>query len=637
MNVGTAAALTAPARRRRPGARDLAILAALLALPVLPILRGAADEAGWLALGGEARMHLDAEAHTRRALAEGQLPLWNPYEFGGRPHLADPDTLALYVPHVVLRFLPIDAFFIVSFVFHAWLFGAGAYLTARELGAPRAASLLASTGVALATVVNPWAEAPYTPRLYALAWLPLVVGLSIRSLRVGAAHAPVALVAAAAAALTGPVRGQLYAVAAIGLCHVFWAVWPDGRAGRARPVLGRLAFVVSMAAGLAAFQLAPHARYWTTAHQNGGFVRQDVRARSASGARPERQRLVAAALASPGGERVLAQCDDALDASGFLRFGIPGIEGYGGAFPADYGRYARLVSDTRGEPSHGPAAMRAPVRGDLLALLNVGYTVGCSPPLSDEWTVLKEIEGAVVTKARVVLPRAFWTCAPRRVTREELDYRLRTSRYDETVTLYEANPVVHVRWTAAVATDERARRGAETSLRIRLRRFVDDRTWQYDLIDPTRANLAAIVNHPGVEDTAGFDRGALAFQPAPEPPVFSGRRSEWLLGIETCQDVGPASIERMDRADGGFVATVDAPRDGVVFLSETYFAGRAARLDGVRVDAIKVNLAFTGIPVAAGVHRIELRADPAPLWAGAGVTLLTLVGWTLHGWRAQRH
>jgi hypothetical protein len=480
----------------------------------------------------------------------------------------------------------------------------------------------------------PGADLRYSPALYSLAWLPLIVALSMRSIERSGLRPHTGLVAAAAMAMTGLPRGQAYAAAAVAGCYLFAVLWPGPREGRRQALLMQLTWLVCVVAGLSAFQLVPQLRLSTAASWAGGLVRENVRDRATFDSRPDLDRLLTATLSPHDGHRVLSRCDEALDASRFLWLGVPTVEGYGGPFLADYGRFAGIVSGTRDEPSLAPATMRASPRTDLQALLGAGYLVTCSPPDPDGWDVVGESDGAILARARHVLPRAFWTCAPRPVTRRELDYRLRNYRYDETMTLREALPVIHVRWADDV--DQSARLHAEAMLKIRPRRFVDGGTWEYDLVDPSRANLAAIVGHPAVEDTAGFERGTLALPPLPEPPPPSGRRSEWLLGLEPCEEVRSATIEQLDRADGHLIATVDAPRDGLVFLSETYFADRSVWLDGTPVDPLKVNLAFTGIPVTAGTHRIELRADAASFWTGAGVTVLTLIGWTIHGWRAHR-
>ena len=86
-------------------------------------------------------------------------------------------------------------------------------------------------------------------------------------------------------------------------------------------------------------------------------------------------------------------------------------------------------------------------------------------------------------------------------------------------------------------------------------------------------------------------------------------------------------VQTQDRLDGGMIVDVDAPHDGIVFFSETYYRDRRAWVDGRRIGRLKVNLAFTGVPVSAGRHRIELNYDTRSFWWGAGLSVLTLAIW----------
>jgi hypothetical protein len=343
------------------------------------------------------------------------------------------------------------------------------------------------------------------------------------------------------------------------------------------------------------------------------------------------------ALTALAGPRVISECEDAIGDGDFAALGIPGVGGIGGIVSADYARFLALAGG--GDPADVPAGRALPStqafgRRDLAQLLGASVAVTCSTPSSNGAQSVRAVGKFFIERDAAALPRAFWTCAPRRAGRQEIEYRLRAQRYDETLTLRDARPVIQVRWTAG--TDEPSRGGAEALLHIRPRQFVEDRTWQYDLTDPSRENLAAIVRHPAVEDTAGFDRGGLALPDPEGTPSFDERRSEWLIGADACEDPRPAAIERLDGADGRLVVTVDAPRDGIVFLSETYSPDRIAHVDGHRVDALNVNMAFTAVPVAAGVHRVELRADKVSLWSGVAVSGLAACAWAVAARRTKQ-
>jgi hypothetical protein len=69
------------------------------------------------------------------------------------------------------------------------------------------------------------------------------------------------------------------------------------------------------------------------------------------------------------------------------------------------------------------------------------------------------------------------------------------------------------------------------------------------------------------------------------------------------------------------VLTVDAPRPGLVYAAETYFAGWTARLNGVETAILPANYAFRAIEVPAGRSRIEFRYWPPGLTAGLAASI----------------
>ena len=630
-----------PVRRELVAGRDALMAAVLLAVALLPVFLNRASLPGGPAASAEARMQVAWETHTRRAIAAGHLPLWNPYNGAGQLHLADARTQALYPPHVLLRVVPIGLFFLVSFVLHGWIFGLGAYAVARALAAPRSASCAAAVGVMLLGIVVPGGGG-YAPSLASIAWLPLLLALALRASTQSSLLPPLPLAIVAALAFTAGGRSAIYATAVIAACYLLALAWPLDRRLPARRLLQRLGVVLALAAGLSAFQLVPSLRMRTAAAWAGGLQAAataeaglgPAEAESHSevfGAGPAEAGLHSDVLgagpaeAGPqsevaGSSRMVSTCGT-VDAGEMLRAGVPGLAA-GSVSTADYETLIAFAAGRPGMRADAIDVQQPATRRDLLRLLNAGTFVACGGNSAGD----AAHAGRPLQITRVEpLPRAFWTCAPRRAGRGELDYRLQNFRYDDTLSLYPANPVVNVRWVAGL--DEAARVQAETELQMRSRRPVEDRTGQYDLLDASRTTLAAIVRHPLVEDTAGFDRGSLELPPAPPAPAFDERQSEWLLGVDRCDELRPATIERMDTADGRFAALVDAPRDGILFVGDAYHPDRTAWVDGARVDALRTNLALTAIPVTAGMHRVELRLDLSALWVGAGLTLVTLAAW----------
>ncbi len=68
---------------------------------------------------------------------------------------------------------------------------------------------------------------------------------------------------------------------------------------------------------------------------------------------------------------------------------------------------------------------------------------------------------------------------------------------------------------------------------------------------------------------------------------------------------------------------------GLVVLSEMFYPGWRAEVDGRAAPIHKVDGALRGIEVPAGTHRITLRYAPVSVYAGAAMTLLAFLGVSL--------
>jgi hypothetical protein len=628
--------------RRRARLLDAAIVAALLivgAMPVRDQLRGEPM------LGAVGRIHVAWEDLNRRAFVSGDLPVWNPYEFGGRPHLADPGTLTLYPPHVALRWLPSHLLFPVSLALHAWLAGLGAYLVARRLLVPRVAAGMAAAAVMLSGALAYDSDIAYSAGIYGIAWLPLIVFFTLKSAMSRTMLPNAGLVATSVMALIGSPRGPLYVASAV-IGGFLLARLLGTASGLSRRVAAQAAVFVLLIGGLTAFQTIPMAMLWLRAAEYGGLARY-----TPSPSRPEAGTMPVdpdpqwiGALASLDGGRVVSECDRGLDASHLVRLSINGTGGGGGVLMADYARFLNLVRGG-GPPEWASSGnpdpdMPARVRTDLLPFLHAEYLVACREPDSHGWTPVAKVRGAGLYRSVRRLPRAFWTCMPQQVDRQELEYRLWRSVYDDRLSLNfqgpgrpgrVRGPSIDIRWAPAV--DDAARERAEAELPIYRERFRGERTWRYELMDRSGAALTAIMSHPLVEDTGGFDRSTLSLTVLSDERREAGGSGadggsrEWLLGLVSCEEFRTAEVLQADGLDGRMVVAVDAPRDGLVFLSEPFYPGRRVWVDGSRVEPLKVNLAFTGVPVTAGVHRIELQYDPLAFPLGAGMSVVTATAW----------
>jgi hypothetical protein len=206
------------------------------------------------------------------SLAEGRLPFWNPYIYGGQPGLADPQAAALYPPAVLNALL-----WGADFPLHALEFEVAAHMALAALGAyafARAALALGSMPAFLAAAIFAFGgyvagfPVQQVTILETAAWLPwLLLALHFASptrtahLRGRVGWSALAALFLGVALLAGHPQTALYVVytsAAYALFHVF----------RARPAapawltvsLPLLAPFV-LAVGLASVQLLPTASF----------------------------------------------------------------------------------------------------------------------------------------------------------------------------------------------------------------------------------------------------------------------------------------------------------------------------------------------------------------------------------------
>ncbi len=167
------------AHRRQFGA-SIVCACALAALAGLAI--------GWPAIRGRAYLLRDLagqfypwRAYARAELAEGVLPLWNPYNQGGNPLAANPQTQLFYPPAAVLltgSFGPALMGFLAG---HAALAAVGMFVLLRMHGCVTWAAMLGGAVYAL----SGWSATrlEFVPVFATAAWAPLVMAALLGCVR----------------------------------------------------------------------------------------------------------------------------------------------------------------------------------------------------------------------------------------------------------------------------------------------------------------------------------------------------------------------------------------------------------------------------------------------------------------------
>jgi len=88
------------------------------------------------------------------------------------------------------------------------------------------------------------------------------------------------------------------------------------------------------------------------------------------------------------------------------------------------------------------------------------------------------------------------------------------------------------------------------------------------------------------------------------------------------------------------VLEVTTPAATFLFMSEAYYPGWQAYVDGKPEEILRANYAFRAIPLGPGTHRVEVVIEPLSFKIGLAVTVLTMVllltGWALAIIRKKR-
>jgi len=108
--------------------------------------------------------------YAAAALRAGEIPLWNPYIFGGAPFLANPQAAVLYPLHWPLSWLPVTAQIYWSAALHAWILALGGYALMRRLGSGWLAGVV--TGLVLAGSGFYGGMLGHLNQMNGAAWLP---------------------------------------------------------------------------------------------------------------------------------------------------------------------------------------------------------------------------------------------------------------------------------------------------------------------------------------------------------------------------------------------------------------------------------------------------------------------------------
>ncbi|MGA1794006.1 MAG: hypothetical protein ACMUHM_08650, partial [Thermoplasmatota archaeon] len=112
---------------------------------------------------------------AEESMDSGELPLWNPYNFGGEPLLANIQLGFFYPPNLLLFWLlPAHTAFGFGFILHLFIGGASLYLICRRMGLGSPNSYLSSVIFIFSGYIIGHTHAGHYVQICAAAWIPMV-------------------------------------------------------------------------------------------------------------------------------------------------------------------------------------------------------------------------------------------------------------------------------------------------------------------------------------------------------------------------------------------------------------------------------------------------------------------------------
>ena len=156
--------------------------------------------------------------------------------------------------------------------------------------------------------------------------------------------------------------------------------------------------------------------------------------------------------------------------------------------------------------------------------------------------------------------------------------------------------------------------------------------------NPSELPRTFLVDHQVVAPSADAARDTVtaAGFPAREVAVTERRIDGLPEGERAARSPGDARI--VEYGDERVVIEADAERRGLLVLTDSWFPGWKAEVDGTEVPIERVDYLIRGVPVPAGRHTVEFSYAPASWRAGwivSALALIAILAAAAIGWRRR--
>jgi len=134
-----------------------------------------------------------------------------------------------------------------------------------------------------------------------------------------------------------------------------------------------------------------------------------------------------------------------------------------------------------------------------------------------------------------------------------------------------------------------------------------------------------------VRQVSGLDEAARALR----DPSFDPREQALVEGRPTVAGGAGGRVTVISYRENAVELEVETGQPAYLVTSETHYPGWKAWVDGRETPIYYSNVAFRGLPVPAGRHRVVMEFRPAILWVGAAISALSFCTGLLLGLRRR--
>lgn len=85
-----------------------------------------------------------------------------------------------------------------------------------------------------------------------------------------------------------------------------------------------------------------------------------------------------------------------------------------------------------------------------------------------------------------------------------------------------------------------------------------------------------------------------------------------------------SSVRIITYENNRVVLEVTTPEAALLFMSESFYPGWKAFVDGKQEEILRANFVFRAIPMGPGSHRVEVVYEPLSFKIGLSVSLFTI-------------